>query len=45
MNKLFPLLIVALVVVVAGPFVTGYINGLTLDLANDTATQMQSALK
>ena len=40
MNKLFPLLIITLIVAVVGPMAVDYIGGLTLDVAASTAAQL-----
>ena len=40
MTKLFPLMIITLIVVLVAPFATDFIGGLTLDLADTTAARI-----
>ncbi len=44
MTRIFPFMIVALFIAMAAPLAVDWVGGLTLDLANETATKMQEAL-
>ena len=41
MTRIMPFMIVVLVIALSGPVAVDWVAGLTLDLANETATQMQ----
>ena len=42
MTQIFPLLIVTVIVVIAGPVAVDWVSDLTLDLAARTAAQVES---
>lgn len=45
MTRIFPMMIILIVVALAGPVAVDWVAGLTVDLAADTATQMQELSK
>ena len=45
MTKILPLVIAAMILTAAGPLAVEWVGGLTMDLATQTTTQMQGALK